>query len=89
MIQNILVGLLLLAPGLALAQTQAPAAYPYVIKGRIAQLNAPAKMYLLTGVQTTDSVTLRQGRFEFKGTTPFPHSTMLVLERRGRLQSGW
>ena len=89
MTKNFLVGMLLLVPGLALAQTQAPAAYPYVIKGRIAQLNAPAKMYLFTGVQTTDSVTLRQGRFEFKGTTPFPHSTMLVLERRGRLQSGW
>jgi peroxiredoxin len=86
--KNYLFGLLL-APGLAVAQTPAPAAYPYLIKGKIGNLNAPAKVYLMTGLQSADSATLRQGRFEFKGATEFPHSTTLVLERQGRLQSGW
>ena len=89
MMKNHVVSLLLLAPGLALAQTQAPATYPYVIKGKIGTLNAPAKVYLMTGTQATDSATVRQGRFELKGTTPYPQSATLVLERQGRLQSGW
>ncbi|AMR27408.1 hypothetical protein A0257_10065 [Hymenobacter psoromatis] len=87
--KNYLIGFLLLAPGLALAQTQVPATYPYLIKGKIGQLGAPAKVYLLTGLQTIDSATVRQGQFELKGTTPYPQSATLVLERRGRLQSGW
>jgi peroxiredoxin len=81
----------LLAPLLVptLAQTPAPTTYPYRIKGKIGQLNAPAKVYLMTGLQPTDSATLRQGQFEFKGTIAFPQSATLVLERQGRLQSGW
>lgn len=86
--KNQLVGLLLLAPGLALAQVPTSTTYPYVIKGKIGQLNAPAKVYLQTG-EATDSATLHQGRFEFKGTTAFPQTATLVLERQGRLQSGW
>lgn len=70
MMKNHLVSLLLLAPGLALAQPHAPVAYPYVIKGRIAQLNAPAKVYLMLGWERLDSATLQHGRFEMKGTTP-------------------
>ena len=80
---------LLFVPGLALAQAAAPAPYPYLIKGKLGQMSAPAKVYLLTGLRATDSVTLRQGRFELRGTTPYPQSATLVLERRGRLQSGW
>jgi peroxiredoxin len=86
--KNYLLGLLL-APGLAVAQTPAAPTYPYLIKGRIGHLNSPAKVYLMTGLQSADSATLKQGRFEFKGVTEFPHSTTLVLERQGRLQSGW
>ena len=86
--KNYLLGLLL-APGLAVAQTPAPTAYPYLIKGKIGTLNAPAKVYLMTGMESADSATLHNGRFEFKGSTEFPHSTTLVLERQGRLQSGW
>lgn len=80
-----LLGLLLLAPGLSRAQTT----YPFLVKGKIGQLSAPAKIYLMNGPQATDSVTLRQGRFELKGTTQMPSTATLVLERRGRLQSGW
>ena len=87
MTNNFLVGWLLLAPCLAHSQTSVT--YPYVIKGRIGKLNAPAKVYLMTGTSAIDSVTVRQGRFELKGTTPYPQSATLVLERQGRLQSGW
>jgi peroxiredoxin len=66
-----------------------PVTYSYVIKGKLGQFSAPAKVYLITGVQATDSATLKGGKFELKGSTPFPHSATLVLERQGRLQSGW
>ena len=89
MMKNHLVGLLLLAPGLALAQSQTPAAYPYFIKGKIAQLNAPAKLYLMLGGERLESATLQHGHFALTGTTPQPLTATLVLERQGRLQDGW
>jgi peroxiredoxin len=76
-----LLGFLLLAPGLAGAQTT----YPYVVKGKIGQLNAPAKIYLVYGPQVLDSATLKNGQFELKGTTEWPHSAALVLARKGKL----
>lgn len=87
--KNAFVAFLLLAPGLLQAQPAAPAAYPYLIRGQLGQLNAPAKVYLVNGTQPLDSAFLTQGRFELRGTTPFPCSATLVLERQGRLQSGW
>lgn len=81
--------LVLLSPGLALAQAPTPTTYPYLITGKIGQLNAPAKVYLVHDGQAISSATLHEGRFGFKGTTPFPHSATLVLEREGHLQSGW
>ncbi|OGX87461.1 hypothetical protein BEN47_10485 [Hymenobacter lapidarius] len=82
MMKSHIVGLLLFTPGLALAQTQAPVTYPYVIKGKIGKLNAPAKVYLMTGLNATDSVTLQRGRFELKGTTPYPQSATLCWNAR-------
>jgi hypothetical protein len=76
-----LLGLLLLAPGLAAAQ----APTPFVIKGKVGQLNAPAKIYLVYGPQVLDSATLKNGTFEIKGTTDWPRSAALVLARTGRL----
>ncbi|GAC1600348.1 MAG: TlpA disulfide reductase family protein [Hymenobacter sp.] len=87
--KTLLAGWLLLAPGLALAQPHAPASYPYVITGTIAQLHAPAKVYLMRGWERLDSATLQQGRFKLTGTTPQPLTAALVLERQGRLQDGW
>jgi peroxiredoxin len=86
--KNYLAGLLLLAPGLALAQTPAPTIYPYVIKGKIGKLDAPAKVYLVSGIEAIDSASVKQGRFELKGTTAWPQTATLVVERQGRLQSG-
>jgi peroxiredoxin len=76
-----LLGLLLLAPGLVAAQ----AATPFVIKGKVGELNAPAKIYLVYGPQVLDSATLKNGTFEIKGTTDWPRSAALVLARKGRL----
>ncbi len=87
--KNAFVAFWLLAPSLVQAQPSAPAAYPYLIKGQLGQFNAPAKVYLVNGTQPIDSVFLTQGRFELRGTTPFPCSATLVLERQGRLQAGW
>lgn len=80
-----LLGFLLLTPGLAFAQ----ATYPFVVKGKIGQLNAPAKIYLMRGFDRLDSTTLKNGAFELKGATEIPESAELVLERQGRLQDGW
>ena len=79
-----LLGFLLLAPGLAGAQT-APL---YLVKGQVAHLNAPAKMYLVYGPQVLDSATLKNGQFELRGSNGWPHSAELVLERQGHLREG-
>ena len=71
---------LLLISGLAAAQTSSP----FVVKGRIGQLNAPAKVYLVRGFQVLDSATLRNGAFEMKGSTETPTHARLVLQRNGR-----
>ncbi|MGI4867901.1 MAG: redoxin domain-containing protein [Janthinobacterium lividum] len=76
-----LLGFLLLAPGLTQAQTT----YPYLVKGKIGQLNAPAKIYLLSGPQVLDSATLKNGQFEFKGSVEWLHSAALVVARQGNL----
>jgi peroxiredoxin len=76
---------LLLAPGFAYAQIT----YPFVVKGKIGQLNAPAKIYLLQGPQPQDSATLKNGRFEFKGTREWLSSADLVLERKGKLRDNY
>ena len=83
--QKHLLGLLLLAP--ALAQAQAP--YTYTVKGQLGTLNAPAKVYLVQGTEPLDSATLHNGAFELHGSTEWPHSAELVLERNGKLRDGF
>lgn len=78
-----LLGLLLFAPWLASAQTSAP----FIIKGKLGTLNAPAIVYLVRGMTVTDSATLKNGAFEFKGTTEVPVTVDLVFRRKGRLTS--
>ncbi|RZL09310.1 MAG: DUF4369 domain-containing protein [Hymenobacter sp.] len=77
-------GFLALAPWLAQAQST----YTYLIKGKVGHLTAPAKVYLVYGPQVLDSAALKNGQFELKGTTQWPHSAELVLERQGRLKEG-
>ncbi|MDU0370546.1 redoxin domain-containing protein [Hymenobacter endophyticus] len=78
-----LLGFLLVAPWLANAQT----AMPFTIKGKLGQLNPPAKVYLLRGMTVTDSATLKNGTFELKGTAEAPAMATLVLRRTGRMGS--
>ncbi len=79
-----LLSCLLLTPLLAAAQTPAP----YVVKGKIGKLNAPAKMYLVSGPQVLDSATLKNGQFELRGSNGWPQSAELVLERQGHRREG-
>jgi peroxiredoxin len=79
-----LLGALLLAPALSFAQ----ATYPFVVKGKIGSLNAPAKIYLM-GDQKLDSATLKNGQFEFKGANQWLGSAELILERKGKLRENY
>ena len=76
-----LLAALLALPGLAPAQTP----FPYVIKGKLGSLNAPAKLYLVRGMTIADSATLKNGVFELKGTADAPGTADLVFRRKGRL----
>jgi peroxiredoxin len=79
-----LLGSLLFLPALAHAQTP----IPFTVKGKIGQLNAPAKIYLIRGFEVADSATFKNGAFEFKGTTDVPQFADLVIKRDGKLGSG-
>ena len=72
---------LALIPGLAFAQTPSS---PFVVKGQIGHLNAPARVFLLGASQLLDSATLKNGAFELKGHTEMPERGQLVLMRNGR-----
>jgi peroxiredoxin len=76
-----LLAALLALPALAQAQTS----FPYVIKGKLGNLNAPAKVYLVRGMQIADSASLKNGAFELKGTADAPSTADLVFRRKGRL----
>lgn len=76
--------LLWLGPALVLAQVP----FPFTIKGKIGNLNAPAKIYLIRGVETKDSATFRNGAFELKGTSDVPHAVDLLVKRDGKLGDG-
>lgn len=79
-----LLNCLLLAPGLALAQTP----FAFTIKGKIGNLNAPAKIYLMHGMEPADSATFKNGAFAFKGASDAPRRVHLVIKRDGKLGSG-
>jgi len=80
-----LLTLLAVAPCLAQAQTS----FPYTVKGTIGKLSAPAKIYLVRGIQLMDSTVLKDGAFEFKGSTDRPMEVDIVVQRNGRLKDGF
>ncbi|MBC6612179.1 AhpC/TSA family protein [Hymenobacter sp. BT507] len=80
-----LLTLLAAAPYLVQAQTS----FPYAVKGTVGKLNAPAKIYLVRGLQLLDSTTLKNGAFEFKGTTDRPKEVNIVVQRAGKLKDGF
>lgn len=59
----------------------------YLIQGKVGNLNAPAKMYLQYSIKdkvTTDSVTLKDGAFQFTGAVgAVPVNAYLVLNEKG------
>src|ERR1700749_1285704 len=69
-------------PALVFAQ-----AGKYTVQGTIGKFNAPAKMYLVSrqgGKQTTDSVVLKDGHFQFSGNaTAVPAMAYLQLNKKG------
>ena len=77
-VKNALLALLLLVPGLSLAQ----APFTYHISGRIGALNAPNKVYLMNG-ELVDSATITNGAFELKGTAVLPTRADLVVQAHG------
>ncbi|MBO2007823.1 TlpA disulfide reductase family protein [Hymenobacter negativus] len=74
-----LLALLLAAPLLAPAQTP----ISYTVSGKIGNLNAPATIFLF-GPGSPDSVVLKNGAFEFKGTSDRPFPATIVLRRTGQ-----
>jgi peroxiredoxin len=78
-IKQLLVAMLL--PAMLAAQDGA-----YSIKGKITGLDIPAIAYLAykrEGKNIADSVFIRNGAFEFKGTTDQPFLAWLVIDRKG------
>ncbi|SDY06302.1 TlpA disulfide reductase family protein [Hymenobacter psychrophilus] len=84
--RNTFIGLLLATFPL-LAKAQEPV--PFTIRGTIGKLNAPAKVYLLRGTELLDSTTLKNGVFEFKGTTDRPKEVDILVQRNGRLRNAY
>ena len=71
----------MLAPAILSAQT-----INYTVKGTVGQLNAAAKAYLTYRTESggvTDSASIQQGRFEFKGTFTNPVKATLTIAHNG------
>ncbi|MGZ3756596.1 MAG: redoxin domain-containing protein [Mucilaginibacter sp.] len=71
----------LLAPAILHAQT-----INYTVKGTIGQLDAPAKAYLTYRTESggfTDSASIQQGHFEFKGSFTNPVKATLTIAHNG------
>lgn len=63
----------------------------YTIKGKVGNLNAPAKIYLSYGFPdktVTDSAILKDGQFSFAGNTKEPAKASLVLCHQGESPAG-
>lgn len=80
--RSLIIGCLLLLGTAGTAQTK-----PFVLKGKIGSLNAPAKVYLrysMNSMLHIDSVTLRRGAFQFSGKTDGPVRASLFLTMDGK-----
>lgn len=70
----------LIFPAILMAQDAA-----YVISGKLGNLNAPAKVYLVaaSGRSMQDSATLKNGAFELKGKLLAPRKATLIFDAKG------
>jgi peroxiredoxin len=85
--KKIIVMMGLLLPALLFAQEK------YVIKGKIGQVRAPAKVFLYYQqlpdyAWIEDSAVLNNGAFEFKGTANYPVEATVTLRRSGKVVYG-
>lgn len=80
--KHYLLGLLLAAPSLGLAQTSAP----FVLKGKLGKITTPAKVYLVRDRAVADSAVVKNGAFELKGTIDSPQQALLALSHTGSLK---
>ncbi len=69
----------------SLAQAQQP--FSYTVKGKLGNVSAPAKVYLVRGFTVLDSAAVKNGAFEIKGTTAEPISVSLILRKKGCLNT--
>lgn len=79
--KQIFLSLLATLPTLAIAQNA-----PFTLKGNVANVNAPAKVYLMSfggGRTNIDSTTVNNGTFEFKGTVKGQIYSRLILDHKG------
>lgn len=79
--KKIFYAFMLALPAAALAQTP-----NYTVKGKIGEINAPAKAYLqysANGKTITDSTAISNGSFEFKGNIEYPTQATLYVNRQG------
>ena len=75
--KKIIIGAICLLPLASIAQS------PFVLKGKVGTLNAPAKAYLnyrAGSSMVTDSATINNGAFEFKGTAEYPLSATIRIK---------
>ena len=79
-----LLAALLALPCLAPAQTP----FTCTVKGQLGRaITAPAKIYLVRGLELADSAIVKNGAFELKATATVPTTADLILRPKGRLGS--
>ncbi|WP_316814793.1 TlpA disulfide reductase family protein [Pedobacter nyackensis] len=79
--KKIIFSVLAAAPLFAAAQDSA-----FTLKGNVANVNAPAKVYLMSfggGRTNIDSTVVNNGKFEFKGTVKGQIYSRLILDHKG------
>jgi len=83
MMKKIFLYVIVLFPVVVFAQDQPQ---PFVVKGKIGNLNAPAKAYLAYQVganKVVDSAVITNGVFQFKGEVLNPSNASLLLDHKG------
>src|SRR6187402_2802704 len=80
-----LISILMLLPFVVTAQKS------YTITGELSALNVPAKAYLVTlqdrKWKETDSVEIKNGKFQFTGRVNEPQRAIMVVKRNGTPES--
>lgn len=78
--KKIIITTLVVFPFLAFAQQD------FNVKGRVDNIDSPAKIYLIytnDGQRVLDSAEVKAGRFDFKGSSQKPEQAILVLDHQG------